>query len=160
MTLKYDMVKNKISRRDFLTEVPAFTGLAAAVLNLPTTSTVAAFNASSTQKINLNVYNKKLTPSAAAELRKLADNPELVFFRETRAQMRKDRQYPKYHFIQPEHTNGDPNGLCYWQGNWHLFYQYRALNVPGLKERVEKGVRRMALNGKSQRRVLWLRNNE
>lgn len=145
---KNNMVTNKISRRDFLIEVPAITGLAAVTLSLQTPSVAWAFN----EKIDPNVYNDKLTPSAVAELKKLTDNPELAFFRKTRAQMRKDRQYPKYHFLQPEHTNGDPNGLCYWRGNWHLFYQYRALNVPGLKERVEKGLMKDPAKVKP---VLW-----
>lgn len=140
--------QNKISRRDFLIEVPAVTSLAAATLTLPKPLLAAAFN----EKIEPNIYNDKLTPSAVAEFKKLADNPELAFFKKTRAEMQKDKQYPKYHFIQPEHTNGDPNGLCYWQGNWHLFYQYRALNVPGLKERVEKGLMK---DPKKVKPVLW-----
>src|SRR5690606_25048674 len=27
------------------------------------------------------------------------------------------------HFVSPESTLNDPNGLSYWKGNWHLFYQ-------------------------------------
>ena len=30
---------------------------------------------------------------------------------------------PVYHYVNPENTLNDPNGLCYWQGRWHLFYQ-------------------------------------
>ena len=30
---------------------------------------------------------------------------------------------PLYHYVNPENTLNDPNGLCYWQGRWHLFYQ-------------------------------------
>ncbi|RKY05955.1 MAG: hypothetical protein DRP65_12415, partial [Planctomycetota bacterium] len=73
------MVKNKISRRDFLIEVPAVTSLAAAALTLQTPYVVSA------QKIDPNVYSGKLTPSAVAELEKLANNPELAFFKKTRA---------------------------------------------------------------------------
>ncbi len=90
------MVKNKISRRDFLIEVPAVTSLAAAALTLQTPYVVSA------QKIDPNVYSGKLTPSAVAELEKLANNPELAFFKKTRAEMLKDLQYPKYHFLGPD----------------------------------------------------------
>lgn len=30
---------------------------------------------------------------------------------------------PVYHFVPPEGFSNDPNGLCFWQGKWHLFYQ-------------------------------------
>ncbi|NQU42581.1 glycoside hydrolase family 32 protein [bacterium] len=109
------------------------------------------FNASAQQGIN-SMYSERLTPPATAEFQKLADNPELAFFKKTRAEMQKDPQYPKYHYLVPEHNSGDPNGLCYWQGNWHLFYQYRALNTPGLKERVEKGLMKDPTKVKP---VLW-----
>ena len=34
-----------------------------------------------------------------------------------------DLHRPIYHYVNPEHTLNDPNGLCFWQGRWHLFYQ-------------------------------------
>jgi len=34
-----------------------------------------------------------------------------------------DPYRPRYHYVNPEHTLNDPNGLCLWQGRWHLFYQ-------------------------------------
>ena len=34
-----------------------------------------------------------------------------------------DPHRPYYHFVNPEGRLNDPNGLCYWQGRWHLFYQ-------------------------------------
>lgn len=40
--------------------------------------------------------------------RKLQENNEFV---------------PKFHFYAPEDILNDPNGLCFWQGRWHMFYQ-------------------------------------
>ena len=34
-----------------------------------------------------------------------------------------DPHRPIYHYINPEAMLNDPNGLCFWQGCWHLFYQ-------------------------------------
>ena len=55
--------------------------------------------------------------------RQLADNPLLRRFAESRARYADDRYRPAFHFVSPESTLNDPNGLCRWQGRWHLFYQ-------------------------------------
>ena len=34
-----------------------------------------------------------------------------------------DPHRPNYHYVNPENTLNDPNGLCFWQDRWHLFYQ-------------------------------------
>jgi beta-fructofuranosidase len=53
----------------------------------------------------------------------LKDNPLLKRFAESRKRQAADPYRPIYHFVSPESRLNDPNGLCYWQGNWHLFYQ-------------------------------------
>ncbi|MBT4613118.1 MAG: glycoside hydrolase family 32 protein, partial [Gemmatimonadetes bacterium] len=53
----------------------------------------------------------------------LQDNVLLKRFAKSRAAKEGDRFRPFYHFSPPENGLNDPNGLCYWQGNWHLFYQ-------------------------------------
>jgi beta-fructofuranosidase len=35
-----------------------------------------------------------------------------------------DPHRPRYHFLPPAAWMNDPNGLIYWKGNYHLFYQY------------------------------------
>jgi beta-fructofuranosidase len=53
----------------------------------------------------------------------LKTNPLVLRFAESRKKQSGDRYRPLYHFVSPESTLNDPNGLCFWQGNWHLFYQ-------------------------------------
>lgn len=53
----------------------------------------------------------------------LKTNELIQRFAASRKKLSTDRYRPVYHFISPESTMNDPNGLCFWQGNWHLFYQ-------------------------------------
>ena len=40
-----------------------------------------------------------------------------------------DPYRPLYHFSSPENYMNDPNGLCQWQGRYHMFYQFRPTGV-------------------------------
>jgi len=53
----------------------------------------------------------------------LATNPLLNRMLVARDAMAGDPHRPIYHYVNPEHTLNDPNGLCFWQGRWHMFYQ-------------------------------------
>ena len=53
----------------------------------------------------------------------LLSNPMLERFRESRMALKDDPHRPIYHYVNPEGMLNDPNGLCFWRGNWHLFYQ-------------------------------------
>ena len=53
----------------------------------------------------------------------LATNPLLQRMIAARQSLADDPYRPRYHYVNPEHTLNDPNGLCFWQGRWHLFYQ-------------------------------------
>jgi beta-fructofuranosidase len=53
----------------------------------------------------------------------LKTNQLLARYRESRSKLAEDPHLPLYHFVSPENRLNDPNGLCYWQGRWHLFYQ-------------------------------------
>jgi len=53
----------------------------------------------------------------------LKTNPMLLRFHESREKLSDDPYRPIYHYVNPEGRLNDPNGLCFWQGKWHLFYQ-------------------------------------
>lgn len=59
----------------------------------------------------------------AEQEEQLKANPLILRFAESRKRQSADKYRPIYHFVSPESTLNDPNGLCFWQGNWHLFYQ-------------------------------------
>ena len=53
----------------------------------------------------------------------LRANPLVRRLIESRKSVAGERYRPIYHYINPEHTLNDPNGLYFWKGRWHLFYQ-------------------------------------
>ena len=53
----------------------------------------------------------------------LKANPLLQRMIASREAKAGDPHRPIYHYVNPENTLNDPNGLCFWQGRWHLFYQ-------------------------------------
>ena len=53
----------------------------------------------------------------------LKTNPLMLRLIESRKKMADDPYRPIYHYVNPEGRLNDPNGLCFWQGRWHLFYQ-------------------------------------
>jgi beta-fructofuranosidase len=59
----------------------------------------------------------------AEQEEQLKTNPLMLRFAKSRQRLSSDPYRPIYHFISPESTLNDPNGLCYWKGNWHMFYQ-------------------------------------
>jgi len=63
------------------------------------------------------------TDSLEAQETALADNPLMQRLIESRKTYANDPHRPIYHYVNPEAMLNDPNGLCYWQDRWHLFYQ-------------------------------------
>ena len=41
-----------------------------------------------------------------------------------RRRLANDPYRPRYHFLAPANFMGDPNGPIFWNGEYHLFYQY------------------------------------
>ena len=55
----------------------------------------------------------------------LTTDPQVLKYKKFREEQAKDSASPTFHFTAPQNNIGDPNGLSYWKGNWHLFYQCR-----------------------------------
>ena len=53
----------------------------------------------------------------------LSTDPQLQRFAVSQAKNLEDPLHPIFHYVAPENRMNDPNGLCFWQGRWHLFYQ-------------------------------------
>jgi beta-fructofuranosidase len=58
-----------------------------------------------------------------AQERELLADPLLRRMNESRRRLTADPHRPAYHYVNPEGNLNDPNGLCFWRGRWHLFYQ-------------------------------------
>ncbi|MCG8450667.1 MAG: glycoside hydrolase family 32 protein [Pirellulales bacterium] len=57
------------------------------------------------------------------QLEQLADDPQLKRYKQRRAELANSPYQPIFHYTYVGGRLGDPDGLCYWNGNFHLFYQ-------------------------------------
>lgn len=57
------------------------------------------------------------------QLEQLKDDPQLNRYRQKRAELAENPYQPIYHYTYPDGRLGDPDGLCFWNGYYHLFYQ-------------------------------------
>ncbi len=57
------------------------------------------------------------------QVKQLKTDELMMRFAESRKRLSSDPYRPIYHYVNPEGNLNDPNGLCYWQGRYHLFYQ-------------------------------------
>ena len=66
---------------------------------------------------------QRYAETLSEQFEQLREDPQILRFAESRKQLAADRYRPIYHYVNPESRLNDPNGLCFWQGRWHLFYQ-------------------------------------
>ncbi len=106
-----------MKRRSFLKQ----TALSASALALSSNKVFGARNKVTDNESKVPKFT--FANTLAEQERQLKNNPLLERFRESRKQLLKDPHHPLYHFVSPENRLNDPNGLCFWQGHWHMFYQ-------------------------------------
>jgi beta-fructofuranosidase len=80
---------------------------------------IEKMNKSNDSKVPRFTFPSKLIEQAEA----LKTNPIMQRFALSRERLSEDPYRPIYHFVSPESGMNDPNGLCFWRGFWHLFYQ-------------------------------------
>ena len=66
---------------------------------------------------------KSYASTLAEQLDQLKTDPQVLRFAESRKKLAADPYRPLYHYVNPQGMLNDPNGLCFWQGRYHLFYQ-------------------------------------
>ena len=114
---------NNMKRRSFLKKMGAVAAALAAgageTLQARTPSMAPTAGPDYTSKVPKFTFGKTLKEQEA----QLKNNPLILRFRESRKKMAGDPYRPIYHFVSPESTLNDPNGLSFWQGRWHMFYQ-------------------------------------
>lgn len=58
-------------------------------------------------------------------MRPLLQHEQVHRYAASRRRLSGDPYRPTFHFSPPENFMNDPNGLCQWNGLYHLFYQFR-----------------------------------
>ena len=72
---------------------------------------------------------RQFPESLEAQLEALERDAEVLGYTAAREALTEDPARPLYHFSPPGEWMNDPNGLCQWQGRYHLFYQYNPLRL-------------------------------
>ncbi len=75
------------------------------------------------QDYSSKVPKYKFSSNLEEQEAELNTNPLMLRFNKSRNDLSSDPYRPIYHYVNPEGNLNDPNGLCYWMGKWHLFYQ-------------------------------------
>ena len=74
-------------------------------------------------KFPSKVTQRTYATTLEEQLEQLKRDELTVRFAKSRQSLSSDRYRPIYHYVNPEGPSNDPNGFCYWQDRYHLFYQ-------------------------------------
>lgn len=69
------------------------------------------------------INRRRYAQTLEQQIEQLATDEQILKFAAARQRLASDPYRPTYHFVAPEGKMNDPNGLCRWQGRFHLFYQ-------------------------------------
>ncbi len=69
------------------------------------------------------LYHQVFSEDEQIQREQLKENPLMKQYKQFREECRGDLLHPTYHFFSPDGRINDPNGLCYWNGKYHIFYQ-------------------------------------
>ena len=75
------------------------------------------------------LYGETYPITLDEQLHALESDEWIRRFTRSRRRLAADPFRPLYHFSSPENYMNDPNGLCQWQGRYHMFYQFRPTGV-------------------------------
>ena len=89
----------------------------------PSDQTISTIQGEEHQDYTSKVPQFTFATTLAEQEEELKSNPLLARYALSREKLAKDPHLPLYHFVSPENRLNDPNGLCFWQDRWHLFYQ-------------------------------------
>jgi beta-fructofuranosidase len=78
---------------------------------------------SKTTDFTSKVPQRTYATTLEEQVEQLKTDELMARFATSREQLSSDPYRPLYHYVNPEGNLNDPNGLCYWQGRYHLFYQ-------------------------------------
>ena len=69
------------------------------------------------------VPREKYDKNYTSQIAQLKDSELLKRFAQSRIELDSNQFRPLYHATSPECAMHDANGLCFYKGRWHLFYQ-------------------------------------
>ena len=75
------------------------------------------------KKYESRIPKENYPDTGAEQLEALKSSKQLEEFHKYREAMKDLPCMPSYHFWAPDGKINDPNGLCFWKGRYHLFYQ-------------------------------------